>query len=95
MQVPVSGDPVHILNINPEDFRNYSDALVHKQLASDPLSLVPVELAMAVTPDGVYVDHAMMHRIRMFNVRLFDRLTEDGYKLNLVEGRFEKINKYE
>ena len=95
MQVPVSGDPVHILNIDPEEFRNFADSVVHQRLASDPLSLVPVEIAVAATPDGVYVDHAMMHRIRMFNVRMFDRLTADGYKLNMVEGRFEKINKYE
>jgi hypothetical protein len=66
------------------------DQRVHEFITENPLALVPVECAIVPTEGGVMVDHSMMHRIRMFNSKVFDRLTGDGYKLNLVEGRYEK-----
>jgi len=87
---PLSCHPVHLLNFDPESFREFSRRCVEERIHSDPYSLIPCELAVAMTPEGAYVDSSMMHRIRMFNVGIFDRLTANGYKLNLVEGRFEK-----
>ena len=66
------------------------DARIHAFITENPLSLVPAECAIVPTEGGVMVDHSMMHRIRMFNSKVFDRLTGDGYKLNMVEGRYEK-----
>jgi len=66
------------------------DQRVHQFITENPLALVPAECAIVPTEGGVMVDHSMMHRIRMFNSKVFDRLTADGYKLNMVEGRYEK-----
>jgi hypothetical protein len=66
------------------------DARIHAFITENPLALVPAECAIVPTDGGVMVDHSMMHRIRMFNSKVFDRLTGDGYKLNLIEGRYEK-----
>jgi hypothetical protein len=66
------------------------DQRVHQFITENPLALVPAECAIVPTEGGVMGDHSMMHRIRMFNSKVFDRLTADGYKLNMVEGRYEK-----
>jgi hypothetical protein len=66
------------------------DKRVHDFITENPLSLVPPECAIVPTEGGVMVDHSMMHRIRMFNCKVFDQLTSEGYKLNMVEGRYQK-----
>jgi hypothetical protein len=73
-----------------EYFHQMIDARIHAFITENPLALVPAECAIVPTDGGVMVDHSMMHRIRMFNSKVFDRLTADGYKLNMVEGRYEK-----
>jgi hypothetical protein len=73
-----------------EYFHFMIDQRVHDFIKANPLALVPAECAIVPTEGGVMVDHSMMHRIRMFNSKVFDRLTGDGYKLNLIEGRYEK-----
>ena len=73
-----------------EYFHFMIDQRVHDFIKANPLALVPAECAIVPTEGGVMVDHSMMHRIRMFNSKVFDRLTADGYKLNMVEGRYEK-----
>jgi hypothetical protein len=77
--------------VNDEEyFHQMIDARIHAFITANPLALVPAECAVVPTDGGVMVDHSMMHRIRMFNSKVFDRLTADGYKLNMVEGRYEK-----
>ena len=66
------------------------DKRIHDFITQYPYHLVPIEIAMLPISGGIAVDPSMMHRIRMFNSRVFDRLTGEGYKLNMVEGRYEK-----
>jgi len=76
--------------IDDDEIHQMIDQRIHDFIIKHPLHLVPVECAVLPTEGGVMVDHSMMHRIRMFNSKVFDRLTGEGYKLNMVEGRYER-----
>ena len=86
---PISLHSIHIVNTK-EEFAEVIDASINNFILNNPLAQVPTELAVVPTDGGILVDHSSMHRIRMFNCKVFDRLTTDGYKLNLIEGRYEK-----
>lgn len=57
---------------------------------NDPLKMMPFEVAVIPEVNGPMPVPRLENMIRRYNMDQFDRLSQKGYRLNLVRGEYEK-----
>lgn len=60
---------------------------------NQPLKMIPFEVAVIPEVNGMMAVPRLENMIRRYNMEQFDRLSQKGYRLNLVKGEYEKTAK--
>jgi len=58
--------------------------------SSDPLKQLPIEVALIPQIDPFQPVPRLAMMVTRYNQQQFDRLTDKGYRINLVKGEYEK-----